>query len=224
MSMFDSLLRVIIAFFGLLLWSRIIGKKMISHMTFFDFVAGVTFGAIGGNIIFNKFVSLFVGIMDLAAFSILVLLSDYVSLKSFWGRRLLESKPELIIENGKIKLDTLKSIRLTVNDLLMLLRKKNIFYLDEVEMAYFETDGTVSILKKPLTMSVSRKDLDLQSKSRGLPQPCIIDGKIMSDNLGMIGKKAEWMIDYLEDRNIDIDNVLIAQIDQQENVFLSLKL
>jgi uncharacterized membrane protein YcaP (DUF421 family) len=222
MIMLDSLLRVIVTFLSLVVWSRIVGKKLISHMTFFDFIAGVTFGAIGGNMIFNKLVPLWMGLVNLSAFSLLVLLSDYISLHSIWGRQLLEGKPSLIIERGQIQVSALRSMRLTVDDLLMLLRKKNIFYMDEVECAYFETDGTLSILKKPLMMSVTRKDMDLHAESRGLPESCIIEGKMISDSLGKVGKSEQWIVDYLETREIQLKQVLLAQIDRQGNVYLDL--
>jgi uncharacterized membrane protein YcaP (DUF421 family) len=220
MLLWDSLLRVCVAFFSLILWSRIIGKKLISHMTFFDFIAGVTFGAIGGNMIFNKLVPLWIGIINLSVFSILVLLSDYISLKSYRGRHLLEGAPRLIIDRGQIQLDALKGNRLTIDELLMLLRKKDVFYVDEVEWAYFETNGTLSILKKSPHMPLSRQDADVDKKSRGLPQSCIIDGKVIHEGLMQVGKDRQWMEKYLEDRDISVEHVLLAQIDQLGNVYI----
>src|SRR5690242_13491980 len=111
MSLVEIILRALVSFIGLLFWSRMIGKKMISHMTFFDFIAGVTFGSIGGNLIFNKNVSLPIGIIGLTLFSSLVLLSDYISLKSYLGRKILDSKPQEVIKDGQILLQNLKKVR-----------------------------------------------------------------------------------------------------------------
>jgi uncharacterized membrane protein YcaP (DUF421 family) len=223
MSLVEILLRSIISFIGLLFWARIIGKKLISHLTFFDFIAGVTFGSIGGNLIFNKNVSLFAGIIGLTMFSTLVLLSDYISLKSFMGRKILDSEPQVIIKDGQILMENMKRIRLTIDELLMLLRKKDTFYLDEVEFALIETDGTLSIMKKADDLSITRKDMNIQGKSRGIPQACIIDGKIIEENLQKIQKDTQWMLTVLKNRKIQSEQVLLAQVDQQDRVFLNLK-
>jgi uncharacterized membrane protein YcaP (DUF421 family) len=223
MSIAEILLRSVISFVGLVFWARIIGKKLISHLTFFDFVAGVTFGSIGGNLIFNPNVSLFVGVIGLTMFSILVLVSDYISLKSFIGRKILDSEPQVIIKEGQILLENMKRVRLTIDELLMLLRKKDAFYIDEIEFAFMETDGTLSIMKKTNNMSITRTDMNIKSQSRGIPQACIIDGKIIEENLQNVQKDSKWMKKFLKDKNIQLEHILLAQIDQQDRVFINLK-
>jgi uncharacterized membrane protein YcaP (DUF421 family) len=223
MSLVEILFRTVIAFIGLLFWARIIGKKLISHFTFFDFVAGVTFGSIGGNLIFNKNVSLFAGVIGLTLFSAMVLLSDYIALKSLKGRKLLDSEPQVLIKEGQILMENMKKARLTIDELLMLLRKKDVFYIDEIEFAFFETDGSLSIMKNTNNISVTREDMNIQSKSRGIPQLCIIDGKIIEENLKNIQKDRKWMETTLKNRNIRLEQVLLAQIDQQDRCIINLK-
>ncbi|WP_426445848.1 DUF421 domain-containing protein [Paenibacillus sp. S-38] len=208
MDVLELLGRVLVAFISLLGWSRVIGKKLISHMTFFDFVCGVAFGAIGGNMIFNHLVPLWQGVIGISCFSLLTLGADFISLKSGWGRRMLESKPKLIVENGQIHMKAMKEARLTVHDLLMLLRKKDCFHLGEIAMAIFETDGSISLLKKT----------DKTYAAAG-----IIDGRIEEENLRQIGKNAVWMRAYLEEKNLELEQVILAQIDTQGDVHLFLK-
>ncbi|WP_240413969.1 DUF421 domain-containing protein [Paenibacillus periandrae] len=223
MSITEIVLRAVISFVGLVFWARIIGKKLISHLTFFDFVAGVTFGSIGGNLIFNPNVSLFVGVIGLTMFSILVLVSDYISLKSFIGRKILDSEPQIIIKEGQILLENMKRVRLTIDELLMLLRKKDALYIDEIEFAFMETDGTLSIMKKTSSLSITRADMNIKASTRGIPHACIIDGKIIDESLQNIHKDSQWMRTFLKEKNIQLEHVLLAQIDQQERVFLNLK-
>ncbi|QGQ98346.1 DUF421 domain-containing protein [Paenibacillus psychroresistens] len=223
MSLIEILLRTVIAFIGLLFWARIIGKKLISHFTFFDFVAGVTFGSIGGNLIFNNQVTLFYGIVGLSLFSALGLLADYISLKSLIGRKLLDSEPLLIIKDGQIFMDNLKKARLTINELMMLLRKKDIFYIDEIEFALFETDGSLSIRKIADSLSITRGDMNISKKSRGIPQLCIIDGVIMEENLKKIQKNKQWMEIILKHSDIQLEQVILAQIDQQDYCVFKLR-
>jgi uncharacterized membrane protein YcaP (DUF421 family) len=209
MEVIELIGRVIITYIAMLVWSKVLGKKLISHMTIFDFVCGVALGAIGGNMIFNHFVHLWIGVIGLSFFSLLTLSSDYISLKSKLGRRIFQSKPKLIVENGQIHLKTMKQTRLTVDDLLMLLRKNSCFHIEEIEMAIFETDGSISVLKK--------------SANSSFPVAGIIDGHIMVDNLKLINKDAAWVQRLLEARKIELKQVLLAQIDREEHVHFCFK-
>ncbi|OPH57853.1 hypothetical protein BC351_05015 [Paenibacillus ferrarius] len=223
MQILDTLLRVVIAFSALLIWSRIIGKKLLSLMTFFDFVTGVTFGALGGNIIFNHTVSLWTGVVALSSFSILALAADYISLKSLKGRALLEGEPTLIIDHGELKVKTLKKARLAATDLAMLLRKQGIFSLQDVEMAYFETDGSISISKKPSEKSPTCQDLNIKSPSKNIPVLCIVDGKMMDKQLSEIGKNKEWLENVLKVKNICLEHVFLAQINKDGQIHFVMK-
>ncbi|MCZ8521071.1 MULTISPECIES: DUF421 domain-containing protein [Paenibacillus] len=218
-----QLLRVTVAFAALLVWSRIIGKKLISHMTFFDFVAGVTFGAIGGNMMFNHTVSLWVGVVSISVFSLLVLLSDYISLKSATARNLLQGKPKLIIEHGEIQVQAMRRSRLTVNDLLMLLRKKDSFSIEEVETAYFETDGTISLQKKGRLRPVTPEQLGLDPAPDGTPVSCIIDGRIMEKHLSAVGKDTGWLQGMLAERKLRREDILLAQVTPEGQLRIYLK-
>lgn len=48
-----------------------------------------------------------------------------------------------------------------MDDLLLLLRKKEIYYLDEVEYAFLETDGSLSAQKKIAQQTTKNQDLQI---------------------------------------------------------------
>lgn len=217
----EELLRVSSAFAGLLLCARLLGKKLISHMTFFDFVAGVTYGAIGGNLIFNPLVPLWLGLAALAVFSLLVLLSDLVALNLIRSRRLLEGRQQLVIRDGRINTDVLRVTRLNLHDLLMLLREKGIFYPDEVDTAVLETNGTITVFQKSPCPKPAPSDPE--QSSRGFPWPCIIEGHIMEKNLQSAGFSREWLLGRLEARGIDLADVLLAQTDSHGHLSIDHK-
>jgi uncharacterized membrane protein YcaP (DUF421 family) len=215
MAIWEILLRTVCAFLVLLFWSRILGKKLVSQMTFFDFITGVTFGAIGGNVIFNKRNSLTVDLLVLSLFALMALLADFISLKSIRGRRILQSEPKTLIRNGTIDRGMMSKNRLTFEDLLMHLRKKDVFHLDEVNDAFFETDGSISVIKKPAVMPVVRKDIHVTADNRGVPRTLIMDGHILDKSLAMIGKDRKWLVNTLRDAGAgDVHDVMVAQIDQ----------
>jgi uncharacterized membrane protein YcaP (DUF421 family) len=217
----EMAIRTAIVFFALYVWCRILGRKLISQITFFDFVSGITLGTISGSIMFSQYVPLTVGLVGLSLFALFALIIDIMVLKSFRARKILDSEPTLIVKNGEVLEEGMKKARLTMDDLLMLLRKKDVFYVDEVDTAFFEIDGTVSVLKKSKSLPVTPKDLKIVSSSRGLPQTFIIDGEILENSLDAIGKDKLWVESILHSKGISkVDDVALAQIDQQDQVYI----
>jgi len=221
MAIWEVLIRASVAFVVLLLWSRILGKKLISQMTFFDFVAGISLGSITGSLILSNTISLTTGLLGLSCFALLALLVDLATVKWITGRKLFNGEPILIIQNGKILEQGLRKTRLTMDQLLMNLRKKDIFYVDEVDLAFLETDGTISVLKKTELLPVTRQDLQLAAGSRGQSQSVIIDGQVMDNSLAGAGKDLEWLKQVLKQRGISrMEDVVLAQVDQQGNLYI----
>ena len=224
MGFFELSVRALFSFLALYIMCRILGKKLIAQLTFFDFVAGVSLGTIAGGMILDNRIPLALGLYGLVLFGAFALLMDFISLKSYKGRKVLNDEPTLLVKNGKILEEEMAKARLTVDELLFQLRKENIFYLDEVEMAIFETDGTISALKKSALMPPTKQELQLHSPSRGVPQTFIVDGNLLPNKLREAGKDEEWVQSILRANGIGkISDIVVAQIDEQGNVFIDIR-
>ncbi|MFG6115972.1 DUF421 domain-containing protein [Halobacillus sp. MO56] len=215
------LIKLVLVFATLYIVARVLNKKLISQMTFFDFVAGITIGSMTATTILSPSVSLVKGAAGLVLFGVLVLLIDYLTLNNFHLRKLFNSEPTVLMNNGHILEDGMKRVRFTIDELLSQLRKKNVFYLSEVDTAILETDGTVSVLKKSSVQTPTNSDLNIVKPSKKLPQTFIIQGKVLENSLHAAGKDRNWMTQTLNQHGIkNINDVIVAQVDGQGNVFL----
>ncbi|MBM7660218.1 uncharacterized membrane protein YcaP (DUF421 family) [Bacillus mesophilus] len=220
MTYIEMIVRCLLIFAVLYTMCRILGKKLISQMTFFDFVAGITLGSIAGAFMFSQGVPKSVGIVGLVLFAILALLVDYIALKSFKARKILNDEPTLVVKNGKIHEEGMAKSRLSVDELLFQLRKKNIFYVDQVDIAFFETDGSVSALKRVGELPPTKTELQINTPSRGVPQTFIIDGKILENSLASINKDHSWVEFILKSKGVSMKEVFIAQIDENNTIYI----
>jgi uncharacterized membrane protein YcaP (DUF421 family) len=224
MDVSEILIRTLITFIVLYVIARILGKKLISQMTFFDFVAGVTLGSITASLIFSTTIHIATALLPLIVFGVIIFIFDIVSIKSFKGRKILNDEPTLVVKNGQILEKGMKKARLNVDELLLQLRKKNIFYLDEVEYSFLETDGTISALKKTEKQALTKKDYGVNSPTRGVPQTFIIDGQVLENSLNAIGQNMDWLQQTLNAQGIkDIRDVVVAQMDQQNNLYIDVR-
>lgn len=221
MTLMDVFARTTVAFVILYILCRVLNKKLISQMTFFDFVAGITIGSIAASAMLMQSTPISISMAGLILFCFYTFVTSIIAIKSLRGRKILEDEPTYLIKNGKILENGLKKNRMAMDALLTNLRKKGVFYVDQVESAILETDGTVSVLKKPSYLNVMKKDINNIQASRGVPQAFIIDGKILTSTLKMLGKDINWVHSILKQNNITkLEDVFFAQVDMQGNVYL----
>lgn len=218
-------LRAIIVYLALLLLARIMGRKMISQMTFFDFVIGITIGSVAATTTLGPYNSSLVsGIIALVVLTALVMLIDYTHIKSFRFRKLVDSEPIVVVERGQIVDENLKRERFTLSELTALLREKNIFNIADVEFALLEHDGKLSVLPKSNKQPLKPIDLNIQTPYQGLTKDVIIDGVIMDENLKDAKLTREWLIDQLLMYGIyNLQDVFYAGVDSSNNLYVSRK-
>lgn len=209
-------------FFSLLILTRVLGKRQISQLTFFDYVLGITIGSIAASMSIDpelKFTPAWVGLL-LWGFWGLVLSS--ISLYSRKWRKVIDGEPTVVIQNGQILEANLKQLNYNVDDLLMQLRGKGAFLLSDVEFAILEPDGKLSVLKKSQAQPVTPADLQIPTAYKGLSVELITDGYIVEDNLSQLGLTSAWLREQVKKQGHDVRDVYYAEIDTQGNLYVDL--
>ncbi|WP_369973731.1 DUF421 domain-containing protein [Rummeliibacillus sp. POC4] len=82
------------------------------------------------------------------------------------------------MQNGKFIDKNLKKIRFSIDNILRMLREKNVFDINEVETAIIEGSGALSVLKKSQKNSVTREDMNIVNTTSSIFFPVIIEGTI----------------------------------------------
>ncbi|WP_238882627.1 DUF421 domain-containing protein [Clostridium sp. YIM B02551] len=208
----------------LLVFGRIIGRKLISRITFFDFIVGITLGSIAVRIALGSQESPFLATISVFVISLLVVITDYLDIKSINFRKLVDGEPIILISNGKILDYNLKKIRITINKLMMQLREKDIFNIDDVALAAIESDGELTVLPKVNKQPITTGDLNISRKYTGLMRDLIIDGKIMYNNLKSINHDEQWVKEQLKTHNIyNLEEVFYAGLSDSGILYVSEK-
>lgn len=171
------LIKLIAGFIGLWIMTRLLGKKEISALTPFDFISAVVLGGLVGNTIYEKEHSIFRLLFSLAVWTILSVLFEKVTQYIPKLRKPFEGEPKILIHNGKIDLAKLRKNSLDFDQLRMMLRAKDTFSVKEVAYAIYETNGSLSILKKPQFENVTRKDMELPEQEVHLPLSIVESGR-----------------------------------------------
>ena len=108
--------------------------------------------------------------------------------------------------------DNLKKERYTTDELLALLRKKDVYQVSDVEFAVLEATGDLSVMLKKENQPLTPKDINLTVPSIKEPQTVIMDGEIMDEPLATIGRSRAWLHTELEKLGVTIENVFLGQV------------
>lgn len=226
MSYMQIFVETVVTFFALLLLTRFLGKKQLSHLTFFNYVTGITIGSIAANMVILSAKDYMKELLSLVTWCALTTLIGYISLKSSKIRVILDGQPTIIIKKGVIDKKALLHTRINIDDLTMLIRQQNVFSILEVDYAILEPNGTLSILKKPQYQGTQKSDLSIDAASQPfIPIEVITDGKILYKNLKEIGFNIEWLMNQLSNAGINsAEEVFYAEVQPNGQLFIQRRL
>lgn len=220
---FTVLIRGIIGFFTLLIFTRILGKQQISQLTLFEYVLGITIGSTASSLTTDLNTSAWSHWVGLFTWSFLVYLLQIVAIKFPKFAAYLNGEPELIIVNGKIMDKKMKQLRYSLSDLLEQLRSNNVFDLKQVEFAVLESNGQLTVLKKSQYETVTAQDLGLKTDYSGIATELIIYGIVIQENLDRVGLTKKWLLDELKNRNIKSPKqVHLASLNSNGELYIDL--
>ena len=127
---------------------------------------------------------------------------SYLSLKYQPLRNIICGNPSIVIKNGKIQEKELWRWGYSLNDLLEQLRVKNYPNLNEIEFAFLETNGEISVIPKAENTLPTIKDLNIKPPEPKLPVTLVLDGVTQNQNLESMNLTEEWLLDQLKMFNI----------------------
>ena len=218
-NFFNICFRTILVLIILFFITKMMGKKQISELNFFDYVVGITIGSIAADISLDIEKNMIAGIAALFIYGFISYIISFVSIKSILARRFFIGVPTVLVEKGKIIESGLKKSKIDVNDLLMEARENGYFNLDEIDYALMEVNGNISFLPKEKEKPVTKKDMKIKCNNEGLTVNAIIDSKYMVNNMKAINKDKEWLDHELKVNGYDnYDNILLATIDNNYKV------
>ena len=113
-------------------------------------------------------------------------------------------------------------MRLTIIELVELLRGQNVFNINEVAFAVLEVNGSLSVVPKGKYKNVQVSDFNnLKANKASLPLPVISDGKIVKETVSLLDV-TEQQIKKLSGED-NISNIFLMTLDSSGNKTVVLK-
>lgn len=148
----DIIVRSICVYFFMVIALRIFGKRELSQLNSSDIVLILLISNAVQNAMVGSDVSLEGGII--AAFSLFLInfIFKKVINKSGFLRQLVQSKPEILIHDGKVDFKALSRLGITSDELDEVIREHGVENYKQVKLAMFENNGSISIISGNLNL------------------------------------------------------------------------
>jgi uncharacterized membrane protein YcaP (DUF421 family) len=143
----EIVFRTIVMYVYTVFLARLVGKGGIGQIGPFEFVLVIAVGSAAGDPMIYPDVALLHGI---AAITVVILLHRLTTSLLNRHRRLehrLEGEPLLVVDHGTVCEDRLGAGALTKRELFSLLRQAGVRHTGEVEYAWFEPSGHLSVFR-----------------------------------------------------------------------------
>ncbi|MEH7379815.1 DUF421 domain-containing protein [Bacillus sp. JJ1533] len=178
--------RTVLLYVIILLIFRLMGKREIGELSLLDLIVSMMIAEMAVIAIESTKDPILHSVIPMVLLLIIQYTLALLSLKSKKIRQIIDGKPTVIINKGKIDEHAMRQQRYNLDDLLMQLREKNVKNLADVEFAILESSGELSVLAKNQNQSSQPTDYTIDL-------PLILDGLIQDEHLNQINKTRTWL-------------------------------
>lgn len=217
------ILRVVTILPLLLVVTLFMGKRAIGQLPLFDFLIIMTLASVTGADIADPNIPQIHTAIAIIFIALLQRIVSYLLIKKKWLGKAMTFKPTVVIEHGVLLIKNIEGIRYSIDNILQMLREKDIFDLSIVKLAIVEANGKLTVFKEYKNNIVTLEDLNLQKRSSNLAYPVIIEGKVHVNMLKYLNLSVSWLHTELNKKGINqTKNVLFASVSEEGTLHISL--
>ena len=221
--MLISIIRTIVLYAFVIFAIRIMGKRQISDMQPSELVATLIISNIASLPMQNTSQPFFSGVIPVVILVALEIITSAFMLKNSKFRRLICGNPIVVIRDGVILQNQMRRLRLSNEDLFTQLRQQDVFNIDDIQYCIVETNGSISVLKKPDKRQPTAENLKIEIQDNKIQTVVINDGEILDNSLDLCQKDEDYLYKILKKEKKKVSDIFIMTLDGIGNYNIILK-
>lgn len=221
--MLISIIRTIVLYAFVIFAIRIMGKRQISDMQPSELVATLIISNIASLPMQNTSQPFFSGVIPVVILVALEIITSAFMLKNSKFRRLVCGNPIVVIRDGVILQNQMRRLRLSNEDLFTQLRQQDVFNIEDIQYCIVETNGSISVLKKPEKRQPTAENLNIEIQDKKIQAVVINDGEILDNSLDLCQKNENYIYKILKKENKKVSDIFIMTLDGIGNYNIILK-
>lgn len=196
---------------------RFMGKRQISDLQTTELVVTMLLSDIASMSIQNTSEPLIGGVIPMTVLVVSEVLLSGAMITLAPLRRLICGSPIIVINDGKIDQKELRRLRMTVEELTEELRQQDVFSIGDVMFGIVETNGKLSVLKKPGRENPTLDDIGIKTDTSNIEAAVICDGELCRPALTVCGKSEGDIKKLLQKKNLGIKDVFLMTVSRSGN-------
>ena len=200
-------IKLMIGFLSAIAVINFTGKGNLAPNSASDQIQNYVLGGIVGGVIYNKNIGIFECLLVMLAWFLLVTGFRLLKKHNVRVKQIIDGKALIIINNGKVDVETCKKAGLSAHDVAFKLRAQNVYSVKKVKRAVVEQDGKLIIV------------LDGEENPKF---PIITDGHLQTDILEVIGKDEDWLKEKMREKGFEeYSQIFLGEYVDGKAIFVS---
>lgn len=221
--MIISIIRTLLLYLVIITAVRVMGKRQIGEMQTSELVVTLLISDIAAIPMQNTSQPLLSGFIPILILVLCEIVLSIVMMKKAKFRKLICGKPQIVINDGKIDQAQMKRLRISTEDLGEQLRQLDCFNIEDIAYAIVETNGKMSILKKPEKETPTLSDLKIKKQDKGIEAVVISDGERSDYSMKLCGVDDAWLSKTLDQNKVEQKNVFMMTTNKKREYQIILK-
>lgn len=182
---------------ALFIIAKIMGHKQMSQLDLFDYVTGITIGSIAAELA-TELEEPWKPMIAMVVYAIITVILTMLTSKLPKLRKFVNGTPTIIMNGGKIYRKNMKKAKMDLSEFMVLCRQEGYFNINDIQTAIFEYNGRLTVLPKATKRPVNPTDMNLVPPPESINTEVIMDGKILKENLKIMGLDEAWLQKEIE--------------------------
>lgn len=192
--------RTLLIYLILIATVRLMGKRQIGELEVTDFVTTLILSEIAALPITDTNIPVSHALIPMITLLFLEVASSVVLIRIPKLKTVVSAHPTIVITDGELDQNALRSIRISMEELMGEIRQQGYSSIDQVNDAILEKNGKFTILPKPQYAQPTAGQLKIQQQEDPLMHVVYSDGRCNRSGLSIIQKDEEWLKNNLRDR------------------------
>ena len=199
--MLKVIARTVLMYIFVSIGVRLMGKRQIGDMQPTELVVTLLISEIAAIPLQDVSQPISIGLIAIFILVLLEIAASVIVLKNLRLRRIFSGKAVAVIKNGEIDQKAMRNVRMTVFDFVEMLRMQGIFDLDDIESAFLEVNGNLSVRQKPMRAPATPEQLGINVPDGGISMTVISDGTVVDSSLRFLNMTREDLNIILKNEN-----------------------
>ncbi len=200
--MVTILIRTLIIYVLLILIMRLMGKRQLGELEVTDLVTTLLISEIASLPITNPDIPMLHAAVPMVTLLILEVTSSVILIRFPKLKNLVSARPTVIIRSGELQQRALRSLRISIDELMSELRQQGVTDMRQVDHAILEKNGKLTVLQRARFTPPSAEDLGLEVSDDALMHIVYSNHTYSRVGLELIGRDRAWVESELQLRGL----------------------